>query len=115
MTRRIKRINELLKEEISQLLIKEIDLTDCDLVTVTKAEATANLQQAKIKITVMPTNKSKSVMETLQKNIFHLQQILNKKLNMRPVPKIIFEIDKGQIKAQKVEELLTKIKKNSET
>jgi len=111
MPQRIKRVNELLRHEISQLLLKEIDFGNA-LVTITKVESSSDLRQAKIKISVMPTEQNERVLHILERNIFHLQQLLNKKLTMKIVPKIIFEIDKAEIKAQQIEKLLQEIKKS---
>lgn len=110
MNNRIQRVNELLRKEISQLLLKEIDFGNA-LVTITKVDTSPDLRQAKIKISVMPDEQTERVLRILERNIFHLQQLLNKKLTMRIVPKIIFEIDEVEIKAQQVERLLQKIKK----
>lgn len=108
MSKRLQRVNELLREEVSKLLLREIDFGQ-SLLTVTKVETSVDLKQAKIMISVLPEEKSQRALQILEKNIFHLQQLLNKKLNMRPVPKIYFQIDKSAVNAQRIEELLQKI------
>jgi ribosome-binding factor A len=110
MSQRIQRVNELIKQQISQLLLKEIDFGDI-LVTVTDVDTSADLRQAKVKIIILPNEKSEEVLKIIKRKIFYLQQILNKKLNFKTVPKIIFEIDRTEEKAQRIEELLNKIKK----
>ncbi len=110
MSQRILRVNQLIKQEISQSLLREIDFDDV-LVTVIEVETSPDLRQAKVKISVLPTGKSEQVLRILEKNIYHLQQILNKKLKMRTVPKIIFKIDQAEIKSQRIEEILGKMKK----
>jgi ribosome-binding factor A len=110
MSQRIQRVNQLLKQEISQLLLREIDFSDA-LVTVTQVDCSPDLRQAKIKISILPDEKAEQVLRIIEKNIYHLQQILNKKLNMKIVPKIIFEIDKTEADAQRIEEILDKISK----
>jgi len=110
MSQRILRVNQLLRQEISQLLLKEIGFADA-LVTIIDVETSPDLGQAKVKISVMPAEKNEQVLKVLEKNIFHLQQILNKKLNMKTVPKIRFVIDQVEAKAQRIEEILGKMKK----
>ena len=110
MSKRLERVNELLHREISQLFLRELDFYNT-LVTITKVETSVDLREAKIMISVMPYEKSQTALKVLEKNIFDLQQILNKKLKMRPVPKIRFEIDKLAAKAQYIEELLQKARK----
>jgi ribosome-binding factor A len=90
MSQRLERVNELLRQEISKLLLREIDFVDI-LVTVTNVNTSPDLKQAKIKITVLPTEKGEQVLRIIQRNIFHLQQELNKKLHLKSVPKIRFK------------------------
>ena len=110
MTHRIKRVNKLLKEEIGNIILKEVSLPEC-LVTITQADASPNLQQAKIYISVMPEEKQEEVFEVLNNSIYNIQQELNKRLNMRPVPKIMFRKEEKTKQAARVEELLEKIRK----
>lgn len=112
MSKRIERVNELLYREISQLFLRELDFQNT-LVTITKVETSVDLREAKIMISVMPQEKSQTILQILKRNIFDLQQLLNKKLNMRPVPKICFKIDKSTIKAQHIEELLQKAREEN--
>jgi len=111
MTHRIKRVNELLKEEIGSLFLKEINLPDC-LTTITRVEVSPNLQQARVYISVMPEEKKEEVFKVLNKSIYNIQQELNKRLNMRPVPKIMFKKEEKTKQAARIEELLEKIKKD---
>lgn len=111
MSDRIKRINQLLKQEVSQLLLKEVDFTDV-LVTITRVKTSSDLKYAKINISVLPTEKSDLALKIIERNIFNIQQELNKRLYLRFVPKIRFEIDQLEVKAQKIEEILSKIDKS---
>lgn len=112
MSQRIEKVNELLRQEVSKLLLKEVDFGDV-FVTITSVDTSPNLQQSKIKISILPANKSDEVWDAIKRNIFHIQKALNKKLYMRPVPKIIFEIDKIEAHVQRIEKILGKIKKDS--
>lgn len=111
MSQRIQRVNQLIKEQIGQLILKEIDFGSV-LVTITEVDTAADLSQSKIKISVLPSEKSEQVLRTLRKHVFRLQQALNKRLTMRIVPKIKFVIDQTEAKAQRIEEILSKIKKD---
>ncbi|MBU4030756.1 ribosome-binding factor A [Patescibacteria group bacterium] len=107
---RIEKVNELLRQEVSKLLLKEVDFEGA-FVTITNVDTAPNLQQSKIMISVLPNEKIEKVLDIMSRNIFHLQKSLNKKLYMRPVPKMIFEIDKVEEHAQRIEEILGKIKR----
>lgn len=109
MSYRIQRLNNLIKEEISKIIQEEFDLEGV-FITVIDVETSVDCQHSKVKIGVFPTEKSQVVIDFLMKNIYHIQQILNRRLNMRPVPKINFKIDKSEQYQEKVDETLGEIK-----
>ena len=109
---RVSRVNQLIKKEISQLILREMDFPKGVLVTVTRVETSDNLIQVKVYLSVIPESRSMIILKTLQKAIYRLQQMLNKRLTMRPTPKIIFVEEKATREAGRVEELLEKIKKD---
>ena len=111
MTKRIEQVNDLLQEELSKIILREIDFPQDVLVTLTRADASPNLQQAKIYISVMPDKRMPDVMRILDSQIYNIQQILNKRLRMRPVPRIDFIEETSTVEAEKVEVLLEKLKK----
>lgn len=111
MTKRIERVQELLKREVSQIILKEIDFPEDILVTVTRVEASANLQEARVYISCFPEKHMIRTTETLDAFVYEIQQKINKRLKMRPVPHISFVAEKKTAEAGKIEEALEKIKK----
>lgn len=112
MNQRIQRVNQLIKKELSQIILREIGFPKNALVTITRVDSSPNLIQTKVYVSVIPEDKIEDVLEILEKSIYDLQQILNKRLNMRPVPKIKFVMEKETVEAGRIEELLEEIKKN---
>lgn len=110
MTERIPQVNELLQQELGAILLRELDVQENTLVTLTRVDTAPNLQQAKIYISVMPEEKAKEVLKLLQKEVYEIQQLLNKRLNMRPVPRIEWVLEEKTAEAQEIEEILDKIK-----
>ena len=111
MSKRIQQVNQLIKKEISKIFLREVDFPEKTLITVTRVETTANLKQSKVYISLIPENKIKSVFQILNKQIYQLQQRLNQRLNMRPVPRIYFVEEKETLKAGRIEEILVRLKK----
>lgn len=68
MSQRIKRVNELLKHEISQLILREIDFPDI-LVTITDIDTSADLRHTKVKISALPQDKNELAIEIINQNI----------------------------------------------
>ena len=106
MSERIKKLNDLIRDEIAKILLAELEKDDGILVTVTSADVSPTLEHATIKISVFPLNKAKKVLLKIEKQIYHIQQLLNKRLAMRPVPKIRFEIDESEERANKIGEIM---------
>lgn len=102
---RYQRVSALIKEELSKLIIREIE-TPGALVTITDAEVTKKLDLAIIKFSVIPMEKAEEVLKILNKARGELQYLLLKKINIKPMPKIMFEIDRGLEHAAKIEKIL---------
>ena len=113
MSKRVQRLNSLIRKEINQIFLRDFDFSDEALVTITKVETSANLIQAKIYISVLPDGKKEKIFSVLNKTIFGIQQKLNKRLKMRPVPKIIFVEEEKTEEAGRIEEILEKIKRDT--
>jgi ribosome-binding factor A len=109
---RVFKVNELIKREVGNLISREIEFPENTLATITRVETSSNLIQSKIYISVIPENQIIKVVQILNQRVFDIQKEIDKRLRMRPVPKIIFAEEKETEKADKVEELLEKIKNN---
>ena len=112
MSNRIEKVNSLLEKEISKILLRDFNFQG-SMVTLTHVDTTANLIEARAYISVFPEQSTDKVVKTLNSNVVDVQKKINKKLNMRPIPKIIFVGDEKIKEAAKVEKLLAKIKKSN--
>ena len=110
MSNRIDKVNSLLEYEISQIILRDFSFADA-LATLTHVDTTGNLIEARAYISVFPEDKTDTIVKILNKGVYEVQQKINKKLNMRPIPKIIFVKDEKIKEAARVEELLNTLKK----
>lgn len=111
MSKRIQRVNQLIKKEISQIILREIEFPKDILVTVTRVETASNLIESKVYVSVMPGEKTSKVFQILNRQVYELQQKLNQRLQMRPIPRIKFIEEKETKEAGKIEEILERLKK----
>ena len=107
---RIEKVNSLIQQELGALILKEIDIFPGILLTITRVECSNNMFQSKVYISVMPEDKFDEVLSLLERHIWSLQQMLNKKMKMRPVPRIEFLKETKTKEAGRIDELLMKIK-----
>jgi len=111
MSNRINRVNQLIRRELSQIVLREVEFPPGILVTLTRVETSPNLYESRVYVSCMPETGQEKALETLNFRIWHLQQLLNKRLRMRPIPKIIFLKEKETLEAGRIEEILTKLKR----
>ena len=94
------KMESLIRDELSLILLKEFEFPA--LVTLVKVNIDSDFKLAKVKIKVIPkdlkmnlVNQKKlelKILKELNENKEKLFKILLKKLNLKPLPKIIFEI-----------------------
>lgn len=111
MSKRIQRVNQLIKKEFSQILLREVDFPKDILVTITRVDTSPNLRESKVFISTVPEDKAQRVLKTLNQKIYELQQKINRRLKMRPVPRIKFSEERETAEAGRVEEILEELKK----
>jgi ribosome-binding factor A len=110
MSHRLEQVSELIRHELSGLLLTEMEFPKGCLVTIVRVETSKDLRHAKVWISVMPFYLSKKILDKLRKNIGQLQFLLNKRLSFKPLPRINFAIDQTEQKASQIDELLDRIK-----
>lgn len=109
---RIEQVNSLVKRILAEIIEKDFCLSRDLLISLTRVESSGNLQEANVFISVLPDKKREEIVAALNKEIYIFQEKLNKKLRMRPVPRIIFIGDNKPEEAQKVETILEKLKES---
>lgn len=87
------RIASLVQQKLAGLLIEECSFENA-LVTIIGVEVDGDLKEAKIKIGVMPKEKAGEAMLYLVKMRRVLQFKLGRIMNIRPMPRIRFEMAK---------------------
>lgn len=109
MSTRISKINELIRQHVNDIIIKDLSLKGGVFVTIAKVDTTPDLRYTRIFVSIFPESERDYVMKTLEKEIYKIQGTLNKKLHMRPLPKIVFQLDTTEEKADEIEKLLKEI------
>ncbi len=99
---RSQRVEKLIREELSKILARDFEFPGA-LITITEVEADKKLDHAKVLLSVIPSGKEKSALQALNKNIGQLQHALLKKINIKPMPRIAFAVDRGVANAAQVE------------
>lgn len=112
MSDRIAKVNKLFKQEVGRIILEDVDFAVDMVVTVIKADVSADLHYADIYVSVMPQERGEEAMELLEENIYDIQQKINRKLFMKPVPKIRFRLDLSGERADRINEIIRKSKED---
>ena len=109
MPNRLDKVNELIKQTIAEIIERELSLKAGVFVTVAKVDTTPDLRYTRVFVSIFPEKEISYVTKSLANEMYHLQGSLNKKLSMRPLPRIEFKLDMTESKADKIEKLLKEI------
>ena len=108
---KIERANMLIKKELSRTILQELDIASSTLVTITRVECATNMFYAKVFISIIPETEQRGILGFLERNVSEIQHKLNKRLKIRPVPRIEFVKEEKTEEAAKIEELLHRARK----
>lgn len=92
-TFRSERVEDLIQQYLGELLAREFDF-DGALTTIKSVEVDKKLYMAKVKLAVIPFEKELATFIMVDSKKKELQRKLLRKLNIRPLPQLKFEIDR---------------------
>lgn len=95
-SKRITRINELLKREIAGVLYRELGGSDIDLaaVTVTRVEIASNLRRARVSVSVLgDAARRDRVLRALQQHRARIQSLISRDIVLKYTPVLSFAHD----------------------
>jgi ribosome-binding factor A len=110
--RRISRVAELIKREVSQMLLHDIkdERVGSGMISVTDVDVSGDLQHAKIFVSIYGTEEAKvATMEGLQSATGYVRSQLGKRVNLRRTPEVIFVEDASLERGMRVLSLINKL------
>jgi len=110
VSKRLQRVNELIKEQISRIILREIEFFPNILVTVTRVETSSDFRDTNVFISVLPEKNRSKTVDFLNRKIGLLQREINKSLRMKPLPRLNFLEERETAEAGKIEEILVRLK-----
>ena len=111
MTRRMGRVNELIREELSVLLLHELkDPRIVAMTTVTHVETSPDLEHARVYVSVMGTDEERAgAMQGLKSAEGFLRRSLAGRVKMRRVPALNFALDTSMEEGAQMLELIDRV------
>lgn len=106
MSKRLDQINDLIRDNISQIILKELSLKPGVFTSVIKVDTTSDMRYTRIFLSVFPITEQHYVMVTLKKELYRIQGFLNQQLQTKINPRIEFMLDEHQEQVSKIDKLI---------
>ena len=114
--RRGKRVAELIRAHLADLMRREVDDPRLAAVVVTTVDVTDDLMSARIGVRLLvgdeDPKKRAAVLKALASGAGRLRRLIAPKLELRRAPELRFNYDAGHDASRRVEELLHEIKQS---
>lgn len=112
MSHRVDRVEHLVKEEISDILLHKVNDVDLGFITVTNVRMSPDLRVASIYLSVFEKEKREIVLERVKDRTGFIRTELAHRIRIRFVPELRFFIDDTLDYVEKIEGLIKKIHEN---
>ena len=113
MSRRMEKVADLLQGEIADLLQRRVRDPSLEgvLISVTHIDITPDLAHARVHVSVMADDlEQRAVMDALGRSSRFLQRELVRRIQLRRVPRLHFELDDSIAEGQRMASLLREVR-----
>lgn len=113
MKERVKRVSELLKETIAEIILKEFDNPRLGFITITAVKMTKDLKKAVVFFTCYgDEEKELEAKRILNDSKGYVKERLSNKIVLKYMPDLKFELDEELKKQERIDKLLKELKEN---
>lgn len=110
MSIRTERVSQLIKQQISETLTRDIETEGYGLLTVTDVMVTPDLRIAKVYVSHFQSGKSdEDVLAFFEEHARSIRMAVGKSVRLKFTPELRFYIDQTLDKVERLEELIRKI------
>ena len=111
--KRLDRVNQLIREEVSYLLQRELKDPRLGFVTVTEVDVSKDLRTAKVYVSVLGTEAEwRGSLEALRSARGFIRNWLVPRLRLRTVPELTFHPDRSMAHAAHIQSVLERLKED---
>lgn len=106
---KIERINHMIREEVSKILMLEIKDDNIKFVTITDCDTSSDLSYCKIYVTVLNQEKKEDTLKALNKAASFIRGELAKRIEIRNIPELKFYYDESISYGEKIDKIIDEI------
>ena len=111
MSRRTDRINGLLRQEISQLLSRDLnDPRLSGVVSITRVETSSDLRVSRVYVSVLGGRQDKdSVLRGINSALGFIRREMRERLSLKYIPELKFSLDESMEEAEHIQKLMDRL------
>lgn len=111
MSRRTRQVGELLREELSDIIRREVKDPRVGFMSITAVDVTQDLRTARVYVSVLGTDEEReSNLEALRSAALFIRRHLKPRLRMRQIPELDFRDDRSMEYAEQISATLRDIR-----
>lgn len=116
VTRRTERVAELIRQELSRIVVAELNDPRIGFVTITRVEVPSDMRSARVSVSILGSPaEERTALRGLDSARGRIQAQLGEKLELRYVPQITFHRDPGVKHSLRISTLLSEIARDRGT
>lgn len=109
---RTRRVAELVRAELSRLLLAEFQDPGAGLLTVTRVEMTPDLRTARVFLTVFGGGGPADLLERIERHRGALRRALASRVRLKYNPELFFALDPGPEHQDRIDRLIEETRKH---
>lgn len=109
---RIRRVAELVRSELSRLLLAEFQDSSSGLLTVTRVEMTPDLLTARVYLSVFGGPDPQALIDRIERSRGVLRKALASRVRLKYNPELFFALNPGLEHQDRIDKLIEETKKN---
>jgi ribosome-binding factor A len=112
VTRRTKQVGELLREELTDIIRREVKDPRIGFMSITRVDVTPDLRSARVFVSVLGTDEERQeTQDALRSAAKFIRFHLKPRLRMRQIPELDFQDDRSMEYAQQISEQMAEIRR----
>ncbi len=112
--KRSKRIGDLLREEVADIVMRRVKDPRLGFLTVTSVEVTDDLKIARVYVSVLNKDETRLTLDILTSAKGFIRSELRRRVRMKVIPELEFHEDESIEYGARIDELLERIKREDE-
>ena len=106
----MQRVSELVKQEVSEIIRRDVASESVGMLTVTGCEVASDLKTARVYISVIgDAGKQAAALALLERHRGHIQRVLGRSVVLKYIPHLSYYIDESMERAERIERILGQI------